>query len=137
MLCVGCWFDRFQDYPAMAWDRDGGDSTHERFVSHFREFNGKGKHAGERKRKGDKWSYALTEKRSVVRTEIILQKKAQTQRLFQFVEQQLTPKRAHGALLSAFEMIHRLPIQDADERKRLYDLQFGVGTAYQQLRHAF
>jgi hypothetical protein len=20
---VGCWFDRFQDYPAKAWDREG------------------------------------------------------------------------------------------------------------------
>ena len=30
---IGCWFDRFQDYPAMAWDRDGGDSGHDRFRS--------------------------------------------------------------------------------------------------------
>jgi len=22
---VGCWFDRFQDYPALAWAREGGD----------------------------------------------------------------------------------------------------------------
>src|ERR1039458_9956840 len=52
---VGCWFDRFQDYPLMAWERDGGDATHERFVHHFREHAGKGKNAGEKKRKGDKW----------------------------------------------------------------------------------
>jgi hypothetical protein len=25
---VGCWLDRFQDYPAMAWEREGGDKTH-------------------------------------------------------------------------------------------------------------
>src|SRR5438132_10676784 len=35
---IGCWFDRFQDYPAMAWDREGGDASHERFVHHFREY---------------------------------------------------------------------------------------------------
>jgi len=35
---IGCRFDRFQDYPAMAWDRDGGDSGHDRFVHHFREY---------------------------------------------------------------------------------------------------
>lgn len=26
---VGCWFDRFEDYPIMAWMRDGGDKEYE------------------------------------------------------------------------------------------------------------
>lgn len=26
---VGCWLDRFQDYPVMAWMREGGDKTHD------------------------------------------------------------------------------------------------------------
>jgi hypothetical protein len=26
---VGCWFDRFEDYPAMAWMREGGDKDYE------------------------------------------------------------------------------------------------------------
>jgi len=25
---VGCWFDRFQEYPVMAWMREGGDKDH-------------------------------------------------------------------------------------------------------------
>ena len=25
---VGCWFDRFQEYPLMAWKREGGDKNH-------------------------------------------------------------------------------------------------------------
>jgi hypothetical protein len=25
---VGCWFDRFRDYPALAWEREGGDKGH-------------------------------------------------------------------------------------------------------------
>jgi hypothetical protein len=25
---VGCWFDQFQDYPIMAWEREAGDATH-------------------------------------------------------------------------------------------------------------
>ena len=33
---IGCWFDRFQDYPAMAWDRDGGDKDRKKFVHHYR-----------------------------------------------------------------------------------------------------
>ncbi len=26
---VGCWFNRFEDYPAMAWAREGGDKDYE------------------------------------------------------------------------------------------------------------
>ena len=26
---VGCWFDRFEDYPIMAWMREGGDKEYE------------------------------------------------------------------------------------------------------------
>ena len=33
---VGCWFDRFQDYPALAWEREGGDKSH-KTGAHFRE----------------------------------------------------------------------------------------------------
>jgi hypothetical protein len=25
---VGCWFDQFQDYPIMAWEREAGDASH-------------------------------------------------------------------------------------------------------------
>jgi hypothetical protein len=134
---VGCWFDRFQDYPTMAWDREGGDGSHERFVNHFREYAGKGKNAGEKKRKGDKWTFAIKEKRSLVRAELAILRKVRTQHVFRFVEERLTPADAHNHLLDVFETLHRLPIQDADERRRVYEQQFGPGTAYHQLRRAF
>jgi hypothetical protein len=134
---VGCWFDRFQDYPTMAWEREGGDGSHERFVNHFREYTGKGKNAGEKKRKGDKWTFAIKERRALVRAEIAILRKARTQQVFRFLEEQLTPAGAHDHLLGVFETLHRLPIQDADERRRVYEQQFGSGTAYHQLRRAF
>jgi hypothetical protein len=28
---VGCWFDRFEDYPVAAWLREGGDKDHSEF----------------------------------------------------------------------------------------------------------
>lgn len=34
---VGCWFDRFQEYPVMAWLREGGDKGHKGV--HFKEGN--------------------------------------------------------------------------------------------------
>ena len=50
---VGCWFDRFRDYPAMAWMREGGDKNHTNFVHHHREKRGKG---GATARSGDRWT---------------------------------------------------------------------------------
>jgi hypothetical protein len=134
---VGCWFDRFQDYPVMAWERDGGDATHELFVNHFREYSGKANQAGQKKRKGDKWTFAIKEKRSLVLTEMAMLRKARTQQVFRFVEEQLTPAGVHSHLLGVFEALHRLPIQDTDERRLIYEKQFGPGTAYHQLRRAF
>jgi hypothetical protein len=34
---VGCWLDRFQDYPLAAWEREGGDKAHTRRVRQFAE----------------------------------------------------------------------------------------------------
>lgn len=31
---LGCWFDRFQDYPLLAWQREGGDKVHPTSVHH-------------------------------------------------------------------------------------------------------
>ena len=134
---VGCWFDCFQDYPFMAWEREGGDASHERFVNHFREYAGKGKNAGEKKRKGDKWTFAIKERRGLVRAEMAILRRARSQQSFRFLEEQLTPAGAHDHLLRVFETLHRLPIQDADERRRVYEQQFGPGSDYHQLRRAF
>lgn len=51
---VGCWFDRFQDYPTMAWEREGGDKTHSTGV-HFP--------------KGI-WSQAIKKKKAEVKSQI-------------------------------------------------------------------
>lgn len=62
---VGAWFDTFEHYPVMAWNRDGGDSTHSNFVHHFREKAiTRGKRAGEVDRVGDPWSQALKDRLS-------------------------------------------------------------------------
>jgi hypothetical protein len=29
---VGCWSDRFSDYPIMAWEHEGGDANHTRIL---------------------------------------------------------------------------------------------------------
>jgi hypothetical protein len=135
---IGCWFDRFQDYPAMAWDRDGGDLGHQRFVHHFREYVvSKGKNAGETKQKGDKWTQAIKDKKQEVRTELVQVIRARRTKAFEFFEKQLSPVGVHDHLVSVFEQIHNLPVHETEERRRVYEQHFGPGSAYRQLREAF
>jgi hypothetical protein len=135
---IGCWFDRFQDYPAMAWDRDGGDSGHERFVHHFREYVvSRGKNVGETKQKGDKWTQAIKDKKEQVRIELVRLIRARREQAFEFLEKQLSPIGVHDHLVGVFEQIHNLPIHETEERRRIYQQHFGPGTAYRQLRAAF
>ena len=135
---IGCWFDRFQDYPAMAWDRDGGDSGHDRFVHHFREYvASKGKAPGETKRKGDKWTQAIKDKKEKLRTELVDLIRARRTMAFEFLEKQLSPIGVHDHLVGVFEQIHNLPIYETEERRRVYEQHFGPGSAYRQLRGAF
>ncbi|MEQ1948805.1 MAG: hypothetical protein ABL995_16565, partial [Bryobacteraceae bacterium] len=126
---VGCWFDRFQDYPAMAWDRDGGDKDRKKFVHHFR---GTGTSA-----KGDKWTHAIKEQKEKVRAELVQLIRARRENAFPFFEEKLTPAGAHDHLVNVFEKLHSLPIYDYEERRREYEKHFGPGTAYRHLRGAF
>jgi hypothetical protein len=135
---IGCWFDRFQDYPAMAWDRDGGDSGHERFVHHFREYAvASGKNKGETKQKGDKWTQSIKDKKEEVRSELVQIIQARRTKAFEFLEKQLSPIGVHDLLVGVSEDIHNVSIQNAEERRRIYERHFGPGTAYRQLRGAF
>jgi hypothetical protein len=135
---IGCWFDRFQDYPVMAWERDGGDSGHERFVHHYREYViSRGKNAGQTKQSGDKWTRAIKDKKETVRVEMVQLIRARRTMAFEFLEKQLTSVGVHDHLVGVFEQIHNLQIHETEERQRIYEQQFGPGSAYEQLRAAF
>jgi hypothetical protein len=133
---VGCWFDRFQDYPVMAWEREGGDKNHDRFVHHFRLTAGRGKTAGSRK--GDKWTVAIKQKKdNLVLAELkklILGKK---QPAFAFVEEQLSPGKVHDQALAVFERLHNLPVHEVEERKRVYEQEIAASPAFRELKEAF
>jgi hypothetical protein len=126
---VGCWFDRFQDYPAMAWDRDGGDKDRKKFVHHFRD-SAKGP-------KGDKWTYAIKEHKDKVQAELVQLIRARRVIAFPFFEEKLTPAGTQDQLVSVFEKLHSMPIYDYEERRLEYEKYFGPGTAYRHLRDAF
>jgi hypothetical protein len=126
---IGCWFDRFQDYPAMAWDRDGGDKDRKQFVHHYR---GQGASA-----RGDKWTHAIQEGKKKVRGDLVQLIRARREQAFEFLEKQLSPIGVHDHLVGVFEQIHSLPIHKTEERQRVYEKHFGAGSAYRQLRAAF
>ena len=126
---VGCWFDRFQDYPAMAWERDGGDKDRKKFVHHFRD-SAKGP-------KGDKWTYAIKEYKDKVQAELVQLIRARRVIAFPFFEEKLTPAGTQDQLVSVFEKLHSMPIYDYEERRHEYEKYFGPGTAYRHLRDAF
>jgi hypothetical protein len=126
---VGCWFDRFQDYPAMAWERDGGDKDRKKFVHHFRD-SAKGP-------KGDKWTFAIKEQKDRVRAELVQLIRARRVVAFPFFEEKLTPAGTQDQLVGVFEKLHSMPIYDYEERRHEYEKYFGPDTAYRYLRDAF
>lgn len=136
---VGCWFDCFQDYPAMAWERDGGDSSHEKPVWHFREVFArvKGNPEKQKKRKGDVWTAAIKEHKDKVQAELVQLIRVRREIAFPFFEEKLTPAATQNQLVGVFEKLHSMPIYDYEERRHEYEKYFGPGTAYRHLRNAF
>jgi hypothetical protein len=68
---VGCWFDRFQDYPAKAWEREGGDTGFKNFVHHYWDKTlSRGPNKGQIERAGDVWTAAIKNKKAIMTGQI-------------------------------------------------------------------
>jgi hypothetical protein len=140
---VGCWFDRFQDYPAMAWEREGGDKNHTNFVHHFREYEvQRGKKKGERKTEGDLWTEALKRfKDDVVKPEL----KQLIEALDPTYHGQLittfplpeSPGEIHQEAVEAVRTLHEQRLTDPDAQARAYAEHFQNNPHIQTLRRAF
>ncbi|NLH74843.1 MAG: hypothetical protein GX456_17475 [Verrucomicrobia bacterium] len=142
---VGCWFDRFQDYPAMAWVREGGDKNHTNFVHHFREYEvQRGKMKGERKKEGDQWTEALKRfKDDVVKRELKLLIEAldparprQLELLTEFRLPAPAPA-IHQEAVDAVRTLHKQRLTDPDAQARAYAEHFQNNPHIQTLRRAF
>jgi len=137
---VGCWFDRFQDYPILAWEREGGDKDHKRFVRHHHEVADK---KGNAKKAGDKWTSAIKAARSdVVRPGLaswIMQRKAAAigQSVSDFYFEGKAPADVHGEAMRTLQSLHDLPVTDAEKRGEVYREQILGSSALRRLREAF
>ncbi|MCO5106226.1 MAG: BREX-1 system adenine-specific DNA-methyltransferase PglX [Burkholderiaceae bacterium] len=127
---VGAWFDTFQEYPAMAWEREGGDGNHERFVHHFHTVTAtRGRNAGRTEKQGDVWTAAIKACRSQVQQELIAELNGQLR-----LGDATLATGVHAELVAVFDRLHQLPVHDTEARARLYQEQVLSNPHYHALK---
>lgn len=110
---VGAWFDAYRDYPAMAWEREGGDKDYQKnkpgnlINHHYVAANGK--------KVGDKFTAAINARAKAVPTQIAAQLTGQM-----VFGAALEASDVHDELLKVFRALHRLPVHDSDKRAAMY-----------------
>ncbi len=120
---VGCWFDRFQDYPALAWEREGGDRAHTNGV-HFPK---------------EAWNRALKAFRGD-RVKPALGRWIDTlgpQQLMDHALEGFQPETTHDEAVRLFEELHAFEATDAEAQARFYRERIQGSQALQTLREAF
>ncbi len=114
---VGAWFDQFLHYPAMAWEREGGDKNHTNGV-HFAK---------------EAWTKAIAAKKKEVKQELI--DFLAGQKLLYPID--LTDVRTgHDAAEQVLREIHGLGIHQASERAEKY-AALRQEPAFVRLKEAF
>lgn len=134
---VGCWFDRFRDYPAMAWMREGGDASHDNFIHHFRSFVAtRGKKKGEEQKAGDKWTTAIKEWRDTRVKPALVNAILGQGSFFENVEGR-PPETLHDEAVALLREMEVIPIHEPDERARFYRDRLQASPAFRRLIEAF
>lgn len=127
---LGTWFDTFREYPAMAWERDGGDSTHERFVHHYQDVAViRGKNAGKIERKGDIWTAAIKARKPEIQQQLITRLSGQLT-----LGEDKDDSNIHDELTKVFEDLHTLPVHETEKRSLLYQEKVLNNPRYHALK---
>ncbi len=127
---VGSWFDTFQEYPAMAWEREGGDGNHDRFVHHFHDITAtRGKKAGKTERKGDLWTSAIKVRKTDVQSQMIDILSGQLR-----LGENEPILDVRDELANILEQLHGLPVHDTEARTRLYEEKILNNPRYHVLK---
>ncbi|MFC1743117.1 Eco57I restriction-modification methylase domain-containing protein [Candidatus Riflebacteria bacterium] len=99
---VGCWFDRFQDYPVLAWEREGGDKTHSNGV-HFKKAT---------------WTNKIRDRKNKeVKAGLINWIKGRG--LFDEVPTE-TPEKIHKKAINLFKRLHVIPPHESEKKAKYY-----------------
>lgn len=126
---VGCWVDRFEDYPIMAWDREGGDKAHGTFINHYR-VKRDGKLAG------DKWTQAIKDARDGGVKRDLVDSINQQGHLFG-PQVDLHPETVHDAARALLTEMEALPVHETDARAAFYRDRLAKNAEFVALREAF
>lgn len=124
---VGAWFDTYRDYPALAWDREGGDKGYQKdkpqnLVNHFYT-------DAEGKKRGDKFTTAIAIRAKAVPEQMISLLSGQMA-----LGSALEASEVHEELLKAFKKLHRLPVHDSDRRAAVYRNEVLANPNYHALK---
>ncbi|OWJ90364.1 hypothetical protein B6S59_28060 [Pseudomonas sp. A46] len=111
---VGAWFDTYRDYPAMAWEREGGDKDYQKnkpdnLINHWYE-DAKGK------RKGDVFTDAIKARSRFVPEQL----KSLLQNWELALDGSMDAGNVHDELLKVFRKLHRLPVHESEKRAEVY-----------------
>ncbi len=122
---IGCWFDRFQEFPALCLHRpgdDAGDKGHATAV-HF-----------ERGR----LSTALKEFRDeTLKPALAHWIEARDPGVFKFLREGQSPEALHEDALQLFGEMHALPLHETEQRAAFYRTRVGGHFGLTSLREAF
>ena len=120
---VGCWFDHFRDYPALAWEREGGDRNHSHGI-HF---------------KKDAWSRSIKKHRND-HVKADLAKWIQStgdQLTFTFADLSTTPEAIHSEATALLEKMHSFAVHESDQRADFYRDNVLLNQSFQRLKESF
>ncbi|MGI6454017.1 MAG: Eco57I restriction-modification methylase domain-containing protein [bacterium] len=118
---VGAWFDQFQHYPVMAWEREGGDKSHNNGVHYQKE----------------ELTKAISERKNEVKKELIQWLSAdESQPTFGDIFDHNELKRVHDKAETALKRIHEFGIHETPQRREAY-LQMQDDPEFQNLKLAF
>jgi len=118
---VGCWFDRFREYPLAAWLREGGDKSHSNGV-HYRK---------------EEWTRAIKQHfNSVIKPEMVSVITGQ----FTFKHPVLAdPGTVHDEAMAVFEKLHNLA-KNTDgirQMETIYYIELRQNESWRRLKDAF
>ncbi|MAN98928.1 MAG: hypothetical protein CMN16_07535 [Roseovarius sp.] len=132
---VGAWFDTYREYPAMAWQREGGDKDYQKgkpdnLINHYYvKTHTSGKKKGQQETKGDVFTDAIKRRGKAVPEQLIAIITGQVD-----MDERLPAADVHDELLKVFRKLHRLPVHESDKRAELYREQILKNPHYHDLK---
>lgn len=117
---VGCWFDRFRDYPALAWDREGGDKNHSNGI-HFLK---------------DAWTKAIKQFRNGrIKSELMAWITGQRSLLDEIEGR--SPETIHDEAVAVLQRMAELPVHEPEARAAYYREHMANNSTLARLKDAF